>query len=66
MSFTRDDQKVLDSLYFELPGNGNLTITIQYNLPSRQYTKPIIVRAFLSLQNRKPLPGPPSTHLLPL
>ena len=41
------------SLSFELPGNYNLTITFQYNISSRQCTKPISVRAFLSLQNRR-------------
>ena len=35
-----------------------MTITFQYNLPSRKCTKPISVRAFLSLQNIKPYPGP--------
>ena len=63
---TRDDQKVLGPLYFDLPGNEHLTITFQNNLPSRQCTYPISVRAFLSLQNRRPFPGPPSTRLLPL
>ena len=60
------DQKVLGSLYFGLPGNENLKITFQYNLPSRQCTKPIFVRAFLFLQNRRHFPGPLSTRLLPL
>ena len=45
---------------------GKLTITFQYNLPSRQCTYPISVRAFLSLQNRWHFPGSPSTRLLPL
>ena len=35
---TRNDQTILGPLYFGLPGNENLTITFQYNLPSKQYT----------------------------
>ena len=50
--YTRDDQNVLDPLYFELPGNEKLTITFEYNLPSRQCTCPISVRAFLPLQKK--------------
>ena len=60
--YMRDDKKVLGPLYFGLRENENLTITFQYNLPS----KPISVHAFLSLQKRRPFPGPPSTRLLPL
>ena len=35
---TKDGQKVLSPLYFGLPGNEILTITFQYNLPSRKCT----------------------------
>ena len=35
---TRENQKVLSPLYFGLPGNKNLTINFQYNLPQSQYS----------------------------
>ena len=42
-----------------------LTVIFQCNFPSRQCTKHISIRAFLSLQNRRrPFPDPPSTSLL--
>ena len=44
VSHTRDDQKVLTPLYFGLPGNENLTITFQYNLPLNNALSPSLLK----------------------
>ena len=55
---TRDDQKVLGPCALEMTENKNCAIITQYNLPCLDTLSPPLFQFFLSLQNRRLLPGP--------